>query len=110
MDLDKLKWANGGYDKSELSRIYTLSGMMANRRADLVVSSLLKYVTDIDDVKGLGFCVTVEHAEFMSDYFNEHGIPSMFLTGKSPDKERKEAKNRLVSGDVRFIFVVDIYN
>ena len=110
VDLDKLKWANGGYDKSELSRIYTLSGMMANRRADLVVSSLLKYVTDIDDVKGLGFCVTVEHAEFMSDYFNEHGIPSMFLTGKSPDEERKEAKNRLVSGDVRFIFVVDIYN
>lgn len=110
VDLDKLKWANGGYDKSELSRMYTLSGMVANRRADLVVSSLLKYVTDIDDVKGLGFCVTIEHAEFMSDYFNAHGIPSMFLTGKSPDEERKEAKNRLVSGDVRFIFVVDIYN
>ena len=110
VNLNKLKWANGGYDKSELSRIYTLSGMMANRRADLVVSSLFKYVTDIDDVKGLGFCVTIEHAEFMADYFNAHGIPSMFLTGKSPDEERKEAKNRLVSGNVRFIFVVDIYN
>lgn len=110
VDLDKLKWAAGGYDKGELSRIYTLSGMMANRRADLVVSSLLKYVTDIDDVKGLGFCVSIEHAEFMSNYFNEHSIPSMFLTGHSPDEERKEAKARLVKGDVRFIFVVDIYN
>lgn len=110
VDLDKLKWAAGGYDKGELSRIYTLSGMMANRRADLVVSSLLKYVTDIDDVKGLGFCVSIEHAEFMSNYFNEHNIPSMFLTGHSPDEERKEAKARLVKGDVRFIFVVDIYN
>lgn len=110
VDLDKLKWANGGYDKSELSRIYTLSGIMANRRADLVVTSLLKYVTDINDVKGLGFCVTIEHAEFMANYFSSHGIPSMFLTGKSPDEERKEAKVRLVSGKVRFIFVVDIYN
>jgi len=110
VDLDHLKWAAGGYDKGELSRIYTLSGMMANRRADLVVSSLLKYVTDIDDVKGLGFCVTVEHAKFMSDYFNARGIPSMFLTGHSPDEERKEAKARLVKGEVRFIFVVDIYN
>lgn len=110
IDLDNLKWEAGGYDKGELSRIYTLSGMMANRRADLVVSSLLKYVTDIDDVKGLGFCVTIEHAEFMSNYFNEHGIPSMFLTGHSPDEERKEAKSRLVKGEVRFIFVVDIYN
>lgn len=69
VDLDHLKWAAGGYDKGELSRIYTLSGMMANRRADLVVTSLLKYVTDIDDVKGLGFCVTVEHAEFMSKFY-----------------------------------------
>ena len=110
IDLDNLKWAAGGYDKGELSRIYTLSGMMANRRADLVVSSLLKYVTDIDDVKGLGFCVSIEHAEFMSNYFNAHGIPAMFLTGHSPDEERKEAKSRLVRGEVRFIFVVDIYN
>ena len=110
VDLDNLKWAAGGYDKGELSQIYTLSGMIANRRADLVISSLLKYVTDIDDVKGLGFCVTVEHAIFMSDYFNAHSIPSMYLTGHSPDEERKEAKNRLVKGEVRFIFVVDIYN
>lgn len=110
VDLDKLKWAAGGYDKTALSNIYTFSGAAANRRADLVVSSLLKYVTDIDDVKGLGFCVSVEHAEFMCRYFNEHGIDSMFLTGKSPDEERKEAKDRLVSGQVRFIFVVDIYN
>ena len=110
VDLDKLTWRLGGYDKTELSRIYTLSGIMANRRANLVVSSLLKYVTDIDDVKGLGFCVSIEHAEFMSSYFNAHRIPSMFLTGKSPDEERKEAKDRLVRGEVRFIFVVDIYN
>ena len=110
VDLDNLRWAAGGYDKGELSRIYTLSGAMANRRADLVVRSLLKYVTDIDDVKGLGFCVSIEHAEFMCRYFNEHGIPSMFLTGKSPDEERKTAKQRLVAGEVRFIFVVDIYN
>lgn len=110
VDLDTLKWSAGGYDKGELSKIYTLSGAMANRRADLVVSTLLKYVTDIDDVKGLGFCVSIEHAEFMCRYFNEHNIPSMFLTGHSPEEERKTAKQRLVAGEVRFIFVVDIYN
>ena len=110
VDLDSLKWANGGYDKGELSRVYTASGYVAQQRADLVVRSLLKYVTDINDVKGLGFCVSIEHAEFMCKYFNEHGIPSMYLTGKSPDEERRDAKNQLVSGKVRFIFVVDIYN
>ena len=110
VDLDSLKWANGGYDRMELSNLYTLSGAVANRRADLVISSLLKYVTDIDEVKGLGFCVTVEHARFMANYFNGRGIPSLCLTGQSPDEERKSAKEQLVSGQVRFIFVVDIYN
>ena len=110
IDLDKLKWSAGGYDKAELSNIYTMSGLEANRRADLVVSSLLKYVTDVDEVKGLGFCVSVAHAEFMSDYFNQHGIPSMFLTGNSPDDERKQASRNIVTGKVRLIFVVDIYN
>ena len=110
VDLSTLKWSAGGYDKGELSNLYTLSGTVSNRRADLVVNSLLRYVTDIDEVKGLGFCVSIEHAEFMCRYFNQRGIPSIFLTGKSTDEERNTAKGKLVSGDVRFIFVVDIYN
>ena len=110
VNLDQLKWAAGGYDKGELTRLYTMSGVVAQRRADLVVASILKYVTDLDEVKGLGFCVSIEHAEFMAQYFSDHRIPSMVLTGKSSDEERKAAKDRLVNGDVRFIFVVDIYN
>ena len=110
VDLSTLKWSAGGYDKGELSNLYTLSGTVANRRADLVVNSLLRYVTDIDEVKGLGFCVSIEHAEFMCRYFNQRGIPSIFLIGKSTDEERNTAKGKLVSGEIRFIFVVDIYN
>lgn len=91
-DLSSLKWRTGGYDKAELSNLYTFSGMVAQRRADLVVNSILKYVTDIDEVKGLGFCVSIEHARFMADYFNTHGIPSIALTGDSSDEERNTAK------------------
>ena len=110
VDLSSLKWRTGGYDKNELSNLYTFSGLVAERRADLVVNSILKYVTDINEVKGLGFCVSIEHARFMADYFNAHGVPSMALTGDSPDEERNAAKQRLVSGEIHFIFVVDIYN
>ena len=110
VDLDSLRWSRGGYDKGKLTNIYSFSGAVAERRADMIIRSLLKYVTDMNEVKGLGFCVSVEHAEFMCQYFNAHHIPSMFLTGKSPEEERKNAKQRLVSGEVQFIFVVDIYN
>ena len=109
-DLNELKWTRGGYDRDELSKLYTFSGIIAERRADAVIGSLLKYVTDINDVKGLGFCVSVDHAEFMANYFNKRDIPSIFLTGDSSDEERYSAKKKLVSGEVRFIFVVDIYN
>ena len=110
VDLNQLKWSVGGYDKGELSQIYALSGVIAHRRADLVVSSLKKYVTNIEEVKGLGFCVSIDHAQFISDYFNKIGIPSIYLTGLSPDEERRSAMQCLVSGQIRFIFVVDIYN
>jgi len=110
VDLNDLKWTRGGYDKTELSNIYTLSTVAASARCNMIISSLLKYVTDINDVRGLGFCVSVAHAEFMAGFFNRKGIPSIALTGQSPDEERDLAKNKLASSEVRFIFVVDIYN
>ncbi len=110
IDLNGLKWTRGGYDKTELSNVYVMNTGVAKLRCNMIISALMKYTTDINEVKGLGFCVSVAHAEFMSGYFCASGIPSMFLTGDSPDEERNTAKKRLVSGDVRFIFVVDIYN
>ena len=110
VDLSRLRWSRGGYDKAELTNVYALSGAAAERRAEHVLRSLLKYVTDIDDVKGLGFCASVEHARFMCDFFNRRGVPALCLSGRSPEDERRSAKLRLVSGEVRFIFVVDIYN
>src|SRR5690606_21827766 len=72
--------------------------------------SLKKYVTDLNDVKALGFCVSVEHALYMAKVFNESGIAAIALHGKSSDEERNSAKGRLVSGHVKVIFVVDLYN
>lgn len=106
VDLSDLRWTRGGYEKSELSKIYTGNDM----RAKMVIKALNKYCTDINEVKGLGFCVSVAHAEFMSNIFNHHGIPAIHLTASSDDTERNTAKKRLVGGEVRFIFVVDLYN
>lgn len=110
VDLSDLRWVRGGYDKSELSNLYSLNRAVAERRAANIIQSLDKYVTDMDEVKGLGFCASVEHAAFMAEYFNSNGIPSISLVGQSADEERNTAKKRLVSGEIRFIFVVDIYN
>ena len=110
VDLTELHWVRGGYDKSELSNVYTINRAIAEKRANHILRSLDRYATDLNDVKALGFCVSVEHAKFMADYFNQCGFPAMALIGTSSDEERNNARKRLVSGEIRIIFVVDIYN
>ena len=69
-----------------------------------------KYVTDMSDVRALGFCVSIEHARFMADYFNRCGVPALALTGDSRDDVRASTQEKLVRGELRVLFVVDIYN
>lgn len=106
ISLNDLAWVRGGYQKRELSNLYTGSDM----RCIMIRQALDKYCTDIDEIKGLGFCVSVEHAEYMSFKFNQLGITSIHLTSESSDEVRNTAKQRLVRGEIRFIFVVDLYN
>ena len=106
VDLSKLKWKRKGYDIRELDKVYTGNDL----RVSQILTSLNKYVTDIDKVIGLGFCVSKEHAKFMANSFNNIGIPSLALTDETKKADRNLAKERLVSGEIKFIFVVDLYN
>ena len=106
IDYRKCKWTRGRYDTSELEKIYTAD----IKRCALVLNSVQKYVADMNDVKGLGFCVSVAHADFMATYFNSHGVPAISLSAKSMDDIRDDAKQDLISGKIKFIFVVDLYN
>ena len=110
IDLTELRWVKGGYDRTELSNLYTFSRAVAEKRADHIIRSMERYVTDLEEVRGLGFCVSVAHAGFMAERFNQAGIASLALTADSSDEERHAAKKQLVEGVFRFLFVVDIYN
>ncbi len=106
VDISHVKWARGGYDSLELSKVYSKN----TRRASLVAEALAKYTADLDEVKGIGFCVSREHAKFMADFFNEKGIEARALDGNSDNAIRSEAKSLLTKGEIKFVFVVDIYN
>jgi len=109
-DLSSLRWTAGGYDKSELENVYVLSEKAAQKRAELIVNSIPRYVDSPTSVKCIGFCVSIKHAEFMAKFFNNHQIPALVLSSNSSDDERKSAKLLLESGKVNYIFVVDLYN
>ncbi len=106
VDLRNVKWSRGGYDKTALSKVYTGNDM----RVILILKQLNKYVADMENVKGLGFCVSKEHAAYMALRFNERGVSSIALTADSSKQDRESAQSRLVSGEIKFIFTVDLYN
>ena len=110
LDLSKVKWSKGGYDNKELTNLLTVDKLNAKKRADLILKSIYDYIADIDEVVGLGFCVSIDHANFMANYFNEKGIPSVAISSKCSVDERDQAKSKLINGEYKFAFVVDLYN
>lgn len=110
VDLSQLRWSRGGYETSQLEDVYVFQEHQAKMRAEAIIRALDRYVTDIADVKGIGFCVSVKHADFMARQFNMHGIRSVSVTGQTPEDQRDAAKRQLAAGEVKFVFTVDVYN
>jgi superfamily II DNA or RNA helicase/HKD family nuclease len=107
VDLSTVAWRRGwGYDREELSRLYT----GADVRARLVLQELARRVADPRRMRALGFCVSVEHARYMAARFEEAGIASAAVTGDTPGPEREEAIQRLEAGKLQALFTVDLFN
>ena len=106
LDFSSLAWRRGGYDTSALESKIGRNG----ERAQWVLGQADRYVADLNRVRGLGFCISVSHAEFMATYCNEHGIPAMALSAQSSRDDRIQAQRKLEQHEISFIFTVDLYN
>ena len=110
VDLDDVAWKRGwGYDRGELARRYVVAGG-AEARARLVLQELRRRVADPLRMRALGFCVSVEHARFMADRFENAGAASEAVVGEMPTEEREAAIGRLESGELKALFTVDLFN
>lgn len=105
-DLSELKWVRGKYDDNVLSDYYINN----NARTALIIKQLDNKVSDPESMRALGFCVSVQHAQYMATAFSKAGLPSLAVTGNSTSKERTDAIKRLRSGEIVAIFTVDLYN
>lgn len=105
VDLSHVSWRNGRYDKNELSKLYTEE----DRRVGDILKSCQEYLTDIHDVRALGFCVSQEHAQYMAEKFNEKGLKAAYLTSKN-SQERFDLRRKFQGNEINYLFVVDIFN
>lgn len=106
-DLRGITWRRGlGYDENQLDAQYTGN----DQRAAIILKELRDKVLRPGEMRALGFCVTVQHAQYMARVFNEAGIPAAALSGASSEHERTATLADLRSRRINVVFAVDLFN
>ena len=105
-DLSQLDWRRGDYDVRQLENLFTAD----DARVRIVLRELRDKVPHTEQMRALGFCVSVRHAQFMADRFNQAGIPARAVSGESSRDERAAALQGLRDGTVSALFAVDLFN
>ena len=100
VDYEHLPWRNGKFDPEKLSNKLATKGRSKH---------VLKEWQQKSQQVTLAFCVSRKHADYMADYFNEHGVKAASVHSDSA-LTRSEALEQLSSGDISVLFSVDLFN
>jgi len=82
-------------------------------RVEYIVKQMKLYGYAGQKLKCLGFCASLEHAQFMTNAFNNRGIKSVFLSGKDDVPTRERYVSELESDlpdSIQVIFTRDVFN
>ncbi|MEO6150479.1 MAG: DUF3427 domain-containing protein [Mucilaginibacter sp.] len=105
VDLSKISWKNGKYEVNELTKLYTEN----DRRVGDILNNCEKYLTDINDVRAIGFCVSQAHAQYMAEKFVMAGLKADYLTSDHA-VNRTTIREKLRKKEINYLFVRDIFN
>jgi len=100
VDYQEISWRNGKFDENELvNQLATTARARHN----------LKHWKKHQLTRTLAFCVSIKHADFMSNYFNRYGVAAVSVHSNSTIP-RNEALSQLKNGEIQIIFSVDLFN
>jgi superfamily II DNA or RNA helicase/HKD family nuclease len=106
IDYKSITWSQGKYDAQQLSNLVTGNEVRNSR----IWQEILKKVSNPLAMRGLAFCVSVEHSDSMARFFNDQGLSAVSVTGRTSSEERKKALQDLRLGSVQVITTVDVFN
>lgn len=104
VDYSQIDYKNGKYDKAQLDK-----ELMIGKRAHLVLKHYQKYGSK----RAMGFCSSKAHAEYMANYFQEHGVAAAAVYSDVQGEmamDRTLALAKLTSGELQIVFSVDMFN
>ena len=91
---------------SSLESVYTGD----QHRVKLIIKEIRRRIAWPEQMRALGFCVSVQHAEHMTREFQRAGFEATCVTGHTPREVRSESVSALRKGDLQIIFTVDVFN
>ncbi|OPZ93982.1 MAG: type I restriction enzyme EcoKI subunit R [Firmicutes bacterium ADurb.Bin419] len=102
-DYSEIDFRNGKYNEKELEK-----ALSTRKRAELV----LKYYRIYGQKRAIAFCSSINHANSMTESFVKAGIPSASVHSGDGEfvQERSKAISNLKAGELKVLFVVDIFN
>lgn len=106
---DDTQYENVEYNKGKYNERQLEEALMVERRGNLIFNHYNKYKSH----RALGFCSSKNHAEYMARYFNEKGVKACSVYSGELGQhclDRKEAIEKLQSGELKVIFSVDMFN
>ena len=104
-DFSAVPWDKPG-EREALDKLVTANDV----RARLVVNEGRRLASDASRSRAIVFCVSVAHAEFMTDWLNRAGLPAACVVGATASEERSRAPQRLLNGELCAMVTVDLYN
>lgn len=106
VDLSALEWKRSGYDIAQLNGLYTGNEV----RTAKIIQAIHDLIEDTSAMRALAFCVSVEHAHYMTKRFRDAGIAAETLIGSTPVEERRTSVRRLRAREINVIVTVDVLN
>lgn len=109
VDYSDIRWNGFKYNVQDLNK-----ALMIERRDSAILDKFKEYCPNR---KTIGFCVSIEHANYMADLFNRNGFSAIAIHSKSEDensidipKETAEKIKAFRDGKYQVAFVVDMFN
>ena len=105
-DLRSTGWQAGRYVTADLDSVFTGN----HARVAKILQAVSNIIENPREMRALGFCVSISHAEFMARELERHGIPTAALTANSDEQTRTNVLGCLRRREINVVFAVDIFN
>ncbi len=110
IDYSDIRWNGNRYDIDDLNKKLLIESR------DKAIIEKFKNINEDDD-KVIGFCTSIEHADYMEKVFNDNGIKSISIHSKSESSlsrynstEKKSLLSRFRKGEFQVAFTVNMFN